>query len=122
VSKYVIRKNVVSVPAAGNLGTGAFVVGSSPRMRAASIHATAATSSGTALMADWNGDGVATPGRYDAGVWYATDTVIGKTPQWKAISMFAGQPGDIPVVGNRTKDKQPDVGFFRLHVVMAIQW
>ena len=113
VSKYVIRKNVVSVPAAANLGTGAFVVGSSPGMRAALIRESAATSSGTPLMADWNGDGIATPGRYDAGVWYATDTVIGKTPQWKAISMFPGQPGDIPVVGDRTKDKQPDVGFFR---------
>ncbi|CAB4663620.1 unannotated protein [freshwater metagenome] len=113
VSKYVIRKNIVSVPAAGNLGTGAFVVGSSPNMRAASIHSTAATSSGTPLMADWNGDGIATPGRYDSEVWYATDTVIGKTPAWKAVASFAGQPGDIPLVGNLTKDRIPDVGFFR---------
>ena len=113
VSKYVIRKNIVCVPAAGNLATGAYEVGASPRMRAASIHSTAATSSGTPLMADWNGDGIATPGRYDAGVWYATDTVIGKTPAWKAVSSFSGQPGDIPVVGNLTQDRIPDVGFFR---------
>ncbi|MFA7323487.1 MAG: VCBS repeat-containing protein, partial [Candidatus Nanopelagicales bacterium] len=113
VGKYTVRDHPVSVPAVGNLATGAFLVGSGPRMRAASVHSTAATSSGTPLMADWNGDGIATPGRYDSGVWYATDTVIGKTPAWKAVTMFAGQPGDVPVVGDMTKDREPDVGFYR---------
>lgn len=111
--KYSTRPNPVSVPAAGDLATGKFIVGSGPRMLDASIHSTASTAGGTALMADWNGDGIATPGRYDSGVWYATDTVIGSTPAWKAVANFAGQPGDIPVVGKINKDRIPDVGFFR---------
>ncbi|MDO8733399.1 MAG: hypothetical protein Q7L55_12655 [Actinomycetota bacterium] len=113
VGKYVTRANPASVPAAASLATGQFIVGSGPRMQAASIHSSASVGSGTPLMADWNGDGIATPGRYDSGVWYATDVVIGSTPQWKAVASFQGQPGDIPVVGNLNQDRVPDVGFFR---------
>lgn len=113
VGKLATRAHPVSVPAAGNLATGSFLVGSGPRMPAALVRSNAASATGTPLMADWNGDDVATPGRYDAGVWYATDTVIGQTPAWRAVTMFAGQPGDVPVVGDVTKDRQTDVGFFR---------
>ncbi len=113
VGGYATRANPASVPAAGNLATGQFIVGSGPRMQSSSTHSTSSTGSGTPLMADWNGDGIATPGRYDAGVWYATDVVIGKTPQWRAIANFEGQAGDVPVVGSVNKDRLPDVGFFR---------
>ncbi|MDO9485242.1 MAG: hypothetical protein Q7K25_04180 [Actinomycetota bacterium] len=113
VGKYSARPNPVAVPAVANLATGQFIVGSGPRMQAASITSTASTSGGTPLMADWNGDGIATPGRYDSGVWYATDVVIGKTPQWKAFANFPGQAGDVPIVGNLNQDRLPDVGFFR---------
>ena len=113
VGAYTTRAHPASVPAAGNLATGQFIVGSGPRMPAASIHSSSSTASGTPLMADWNGDGIDTPSRYDAGVWYATDVVIGATPQWRAVANFQGQAGDIPVVGNLNQDRVPDVGFFR---------
>jgi hypothetical protein len=63
------------------------------------------------LLADWNGDGIATPGRYDAGQWFVTNATV-DSAQWEGKTAFGGNPGDIPVTGQIDKDGRADVGVF----------
>lgn len=67
---------------------------------------------GVPVMGDWNGDGVATPGRYDAGVWYLTNAAVG-TAAWEVGPTLGGEPGDVPVVGDLDGDQRTDIGVFR---------
>ena len=46
------------------------------------------TGSYVPVAGDWNGDGVATPGRYEAGQWFTTDAAA-DSPQWLARTSTA---------------------------------
>ena len=67
---------------------------------------------GVPLLGDWNGDGVATPGRYEAGQWFITNASV-DSPAWEGKTAFGGDPADIPVVGRIDKDRRTDIGVFR---------
>ncbi len=67
---------------------------------------------GVPLLGDWNGDGVATPGRYEAGQWFVTNASV-DSPQWEGKAAFGGDPADVPVVGRIDKDRRTDIGVFR---------
>ena len=67
---------------------------------------------GLPLLGDWNGDGVDTPGRYEAGQWFVTNASV-DSPQWEGYASFGGDPADVPVVGRIDKDKRADIGVFR---------
>jgi len=67
--------------------------------------------SGTALLADWDGDGIATAGKYDNGMWSITNTAVGKGV-WEKTWNFGGDSGDIPVTADRNADKKADLAVF----------
>ena len=100
-----------SVPAAAAPGTGSFIVygavGGAPALTTITLPA----ASGTPLMGDWDGDGLMTPGRFDAGSWYGSDGIVGNAG-WVGLGSL-GTNGDTPVVGRMDKDKQTDLGVFR---------
>ncbi|MBK9738980.1 MAG: hypothetical protein IPO93_05625 [Actinobacteria bacterium] len=102
----------VSVPASGSTSTGQWVIWSGRTGRSTSTVMTMPVAGGRALLGDWNGDGVATPGRYEAGQWFVTNASV-DSPQWEAKTSFGGDPADIPVVANLDKDKKADIGVFR---------
>ena len=67
---------------------------------------------GIALMGDWNGDGIRTPGRYEAGQWLITDAIVGDA-LWEPYATFGGEVQDVPVVGDVDGDGRDDIGVFR---------
>ena len=73
----------VSVPAAAAPDTGIFTVFSAFGRPAArtTVKTEPAPLAGIPLMADWNGDGVETPGRYDNGKWFMTNGAAGTRPR-----------------------------------------
>jgi hypothetical protein len=101
-----------SVPAAAVAGSGVFTIFSGLGLRLSRTTIQLPGGSGTPLMADWNGDGVDTPGRYDRGQWYYSNAVVG-APGWESKTNWGGQPGDLPMVGLIDKDRIPDVGVYR---------
>ena len=106
-------KNPKSVPARGNVTTGVFDIfsGVGERVSHTTIHMPAAT--GTALMGDWNGDGVRTPGRYASGNWFVTDAVVGTQTKWVQFQYFrADSDVSVPLTGRIDGDRVSDVGFF----------
>lgn len=109
----VAKARDVSVPAAAALDSGTFTVFSALGRPAArtTVKTTPAPLAGVPLMADWNGDGVATPGRFDNGAWFITNGAAGTRP-WESIGTLGGAPGDIPVVARFDADRAPDIAVF----------
>jgi hypothetical protein len=69
--------------------------------------------SGQRLVGDWDGDGVATPGWFDAGQWYlVVDDAVGGV-----LSFSYGRATDTPVVGDWNGDGTQTIG-----VVRANHW
>jgi hypothetical protein len=69
------------------------------------------STAGVALLADWNGDGVATPGVFTDGEWLITNAAVGK-PVWEGFASFGGA-GDFPLTGERDGDGKADIATFR---------
>lgn len=67
---------------------------------------------GTPLWADWDRDGVATPGRYQDGLWTITNDRVG-TVSLRSKLNFGGVRGDVPVVGDIDGDRRIDYGIVR---------
>ena len=106
-------KTAKSVPARGNVATGVFDVfsGLGERVSHTTLHLPAA--SGTALMGDWNGDGVRTPGRYTSGNWFVTDAAVGNPTSWVQFQYFrADTDAATPLTARIDGDRVSDVGFF----------
>lgn len=102
----------LSVPAAASTATGVWVVWGVGSRRRVGTEVHLPAGSGVPLLADWNGDGVATPGRYDAGQWFITNAAA-NSPQWESKTTFGGDPADVPVAGDIDGDGKAEVGVFR---------
>ncbi len=102
----------LGVPAAASAARGVWTVWDEGSGRRAGQQVSMPPAAGTPLLGDWNGDGVATPGRYDAGQWFITNAAA-NSPTWEPHGTFGGDPRDIPVVGRYDKDKLADIGVFR---------
>ena len=106
------NSQVSSIPAAGNPGSGTWVTWASGVDGTSRTRMDLPEGEGTALMADWNGNGVATPGRYMDGEWAYTNSSV-DSPQWENMGRWGGEPGDIPVTALIDADKRADRGIFR---------
>jgi hypothetical protein len=106
------KVNPRSVPAAASVATGEWLVWSEGYGRQAGTLMNMPPAGGAPLLGDWNGDGVATPGRYEAGQWFITNAAV-DSPQWEGKTAFGGDPADLPVVGRLDKDRRTDIGVFR---------
>ena len=102
-----------SVLAAAALGTGVFNIYSGLGTPVARTTVTLPVAGGTPLLADWDGDGLATPGRYEAGQWFSSSAILSKS-DWEAKGSWGGQPGDIPVTGDINGDGKADIGVYRV--------
>lgn len=107
-----VSQRTLSVPASGYAASGQWTVWTGKGARSTETRMTLPAASGTALLGDWNGDGLATPGRYDGGQWFVTNAAV-NTGIWEARASFGGDPADIPVVGFIDKDRKADLGVFR---------
>ena len=101
-----------SVPAAASVASGEWTVWAGGGGRLAGTTMSMPPAGGIPLLGDWNGDGVATPGRYEAGQWFVTNASV-DAPQWEGKAAFGGDPADVPVVGRIDKDRRTDIGVFR---------
>ena len=101
-----------SVPATASTASGDWHIWAGGYGREAGTLVTMPPAGGVPLLADWNGDGVPTPGRYEAGQWFITNGAA-DSPQWEGKAAFGGDPADNPVVGFIDKDKRADIGTFR---------
>ncbi|MDA3022460.1 MAG: hypothetical protein O2943_07360 [Actinomycetota bacterium] len=101
-----------SVLAAAALGTGVFTIFSGVGTPRARTVVTLPVAGGTPLLADWDGDGLATPGRYEAGQWFSSSNILSNS-SWEAKGTWGGQPGDLPVTGDLNGDGKADIGVFR---------
>ena len=101
-----------SIPAVGSATTGVWTIKSTSSSGSSLTKVTLPPGTGTALLADWNGDGVATPGRYDNGMWSITNTAVGKA-QWEKTLSLGGESGDVPLTANRDADRLADLAVFR---------
>jgi hypothetical protein len=114
-------KSPQSLPAAGSATTGVFAVWAGSALNKRDWTGVSRTmvnlpaGSGTALMADWDGNGIATPGRYVSGTWYYTNSST-DGPRWEELATFGGLEGDIPITGNKDGDGKADIGVFRAGV------
>ncbi len=107
------RGKPISVPASADLASGVFTVYSGVGRRVARTTITMPSAKGVPLMADWNGDGVRTPGRYALGRWYKTDAVVDAPAEWQIHTTFGGLPEEVPVIGLIDGDNITDVGLFK---------
>ncbi len=101
-----------SVPAAASTTTGSWTVWTGRPGRSTVTRMSMPPVTGRPLLGDWNGDGVATPGYYEAGQWYVTNASV-DSAAWEPYLSFGGEPTDVPVVGRIDKDRRTDVGVFR---------
>ena len=70
------------------------------------------------VVADWNGDGIATIGVFRQGKWHVDTDGDGKWGERDQIFAF-GQPGDIPLTGDFNGDGVEDLAVYRngvLHI------
>ncbi len=105
------REHAVAIPAAATVAGGTWVLGNGLRMPLARTVVTLPAAGGTALLADWNGDGLATPGRYEDGRWFVTNATIG-AQTWQSLATF-GRAGELPVTGDVDGDGRLDIGTFQ---------
>ena len=101
----------VSVPIVADLPKGAWITYGPVGGAAAKITLKLPAANGTAVMGDWNGDGLMTPGYYSGGAWFTTNVSV-LTDGWAPKTTFGGAAGDVPVVGFIDKDPIADVGVF----------
>ncbi len=106
------RGSPTSIPAGALAATGVYTTYSGIGMPPHTTMVRMPPAAGQPLMADWNGDGVDTPGRYDRGRWFHTNAVVG-SPTWQSMGSWGGQAGELPVVGFIDGDRQPDIGVFK---------
>lgn len=99
-----------STPAEASPQSGKWVTWAGLSSPPATTVVTMPTAGGVPLLADWNGDGVATPGRFESGRWFVTDGAVNKQ-QWQLLATL-GASGNIPVVGDVDGDSKADVGVF----------
>lgn len=100
-----------AVPASGSASTGVWIAWTRQGKSSTGTTMRMPPGAGLAVVGDWNGDGVATPGRFDAGVWFLTNAAVG-TAAWEQGPSL-GASGDIPVVGQFDDDGRADIGVFR---------
>ena len=102
--------SIRSVPASGSLATGVWVIGSGLGLPLAQTRVSTAPTDGVPLLADWDGDGLATPGRYKAGQWDITSGLLGQQDLRRAATF--GSSGDTPVTADIDGDGKADLGVF----------
>ena len=100
-----------NIPASGSTVSGTWTVWSPGPQGTSKATITMPANGGIPLLADWNGDGVSTPGRYSEGQW-STSTSAVKSGTWQDKATFGGQPGDIPLTANMDRDGKADLGIF----------
>ncbi len=100
-----------SVPAAGSAVNGLWITLSPGASGNSRTRVKMPTSEGMPLLADWNGDGVATPGVFSAGQWLITNAAVGRS-SWEGFASL-GSAGDVPLTGNRDDDGKADIATFR---------
>ena len=100
-----------SIPASGSTVSGQWNLWSPSTRGTSRSTISMPANGGTPLLADWNGDGVATPGRYAGGEWSVSNSAV-KSGNWESFAQFGSAEGDIPVTGNLTGDKDLDIGVF----------
>ncbi|MEI6373337.1 MAG: VCBS repeat-containing protein [Actinomycetes bacterium] len=70
---------------------------------------------GTPVWGDWDGDGIATPGRYQGGVWTEATQRVG-TATLTVGKNYGGVRGDLPITGDWDGDGRTDRGVYRAGV------
>lgn len=108
-------KGAHSIPASGSTVSGEWITWSPSPAGASKASVFMPAIGGTPLLADWNGDGVATPGRFSTGEWSITNSAV-KSGEWVSLSPFGGAEGDIPVTGNLSNNPKADIGVFNAGV------
>ena len=68
-----------SIPAAGSSAQGMWITLSQGAAGNSRTRIKMPVLEGSPLMADWNGDGVATPGVFSGGQWFITNAAIGRS-------------------------------------------
>src|SRR5262249_23168450 len=66
---------------------------------------------GQRVLGDWDGDGAETTGRFVAGQWELTNSVV--RPGARTTEVSFGEPGDRAVVGDWNGDGVTDLGLVR---------
>ena len=102
---------ITSIPAGGNATSGVYATYAPGTNGTSRTRVEMPAATGTALLGDWNGDGVATPGRYSEGTFWITNSSV-DSPTWQAAVTLGGQPGDIAVTGDIDGDRKDDFGIF----------
>ena len=102
----------LSIPGAASVARGTWLTWPPGSKRRTGVEVRLPAAAGTPLMGDWNGDGMLTPGRYEAGQWFITNAAV-NSAQWEGYAAFGGEPTDVPVVGFLDGDKRSDIGVFR---------
>lgn len=105
-----------NVPAGGNTDTGVWTLWSPNTNTMNSANASRSTITmpaigGIALLGDWNGDGVATPGRYAQGQWSITNSAV-KSGVWQSFASLGGDINDVPITADTNGDGTSDIGVF----------
>jgi len=106
------KSQISSIPAAGNPASGVWTSWAAGTQGTSRTRMDLPKGEGVALMADWDGNGVATPGRYMNGEWLFTNAAI-DSPEWENMGNFGGEQGDIPITANIDGDARADRGIFR---------
>ena len=99
-----------SIPAVGSTTLGLWITLSPSSVGNSRTRMKMPVTDGRPLMADWNGDGVSTPGVFAAGQWLITNAAVGRST-WEGLASL-GAAGDIPLTGNRDDDGKADIATF----------
>jgi len=100
-----------SIPGLGSAASGLWITLSRSRTGNSRTRVKMPPAQGTPLLADWNGDGVATPGVFSDGQWLVTNAAV-DSASWEGFASL-GSAGDIPLTGNRDGDGTADIATFR---------
>lgn len=101
-----------AVPGWATLGPGSWSTGS-PVGFPAQRTEVSVPGEGMPLWADWDGDGLATPGRYASGTWSRAAQRIGPATLVPAPTGYGGRAVDVPLAGDWDGDGRVDRGVFR---------